>query len=179
MKKLINNPKTARTAGLMLPLIALAVTSFAHAEDFGSPYTMTVFSDDSYGRLVTGGDYATAIDKISSRGERRRMTFEAQTNLCVAYTKSGELEKADAACNTAVAKIQPMAERMLKRRSTPEYVAQGYREYLALALANRGVLHAVRGDASDARADFLRASELDTELPVSPETNLARLERSN
>lgn len=155
----------------------LSVTSYAASAK--PAFTMTVISDDSYGHLVKAGAYETAIEKISNYSERRQNTFEAQTNLCVAYTKSGDLARADNACNGALESIQRQADRALKRRQTPKYLAEGYRAYLALALGNRGVLSAIRGDSDKARMDFLQASQLHADLPAPVDVNLARLDLEN
>lgn len=154
--------------------LLFSVTSYAASAK--PAFTMTVISDDSYGHLVKSGAYEAAIGKISNYSKRRQSTFEAQTNLCVAYTKSGDFARADNACNGALESIQRQADRALKRRQTPEHLAEGYRAYLAIALSNRGVLSAVRGYSDKAREDFLQASELQADLPAPIEVNLARLD---
>lgn len=172
MNRNISNSLIAVTGALLL-------SAASYAANVKPAFTMTVISDDSYGHLVKAGAYKTAIEKISNYSERRLNTFEAQTNLCVAYTKSGDLAKADNACNGALESIQPRADRALKRRQTPDYLAERYRAYLAVALGNRGVLSAVRGDSDKARMDFLQASELQADLPAPVEVNLARLDLDN
>ena len=179
MKILAHERKTPRLSVHLVAITSLAAASLAQAAEYDVAYSMTVISDESYGYLVKDGDYDEAIDKIANRSMRRAGSFEAQTNLCVAYTKSGDLENAQVACNNAVDEIQKRAERPLNRHSTPEHYVDGYRAFLALAYANRGVLSAVRGNSAEARADFLRASELNARLPTPAEINLARLERGS
>ena len=57
---------------------------------------------------------------------------------------------------------------------TPARAEKLDRIYLALALSNLGVLQAAKGSPDRARARFLEAVELDTELSA-PKINLARL----
>lgn len=136
-------------------------------------YTMTVIRDIAQGARVVKGDYAKAIAKITGR----RVTlnpFAEFTNLCVAYAKSGKIDAADDACDTALAIIR---DPDWERRSgvMTGYGEQARRKYLALALSNRGVLHAIRGDESAAEQSFDEAIKLD-QRNTAPRVNLARLE---
>ena len=54
------------------------------------------------------------------------------------------------------------------------YKARMYRTFLAVALSNRGVTHAVTGSPELARDDFTSAMKVDTDMR-EPEVNLARL----
>ncbi len=151
----------------------LATTAVAHEE---SPkYTMTIIKNVSYSQKVARGDYDEAIEKLTARKYRGRETYASKTNLCVAYTKSGDLDNAQVACNAALDQIRARKDRSLKVGFLPEYTASGYRAYLALALSNRGVLHAVNGDEEQARSDFMEALELEAGLSA-PRINLARLD---
>lgn len=179
MMKLINSRTQVRIAVQTLLLVATTASVPAQAAERDIAYTMTVISDDSFGQYIVDGAYEKAISKISDTGPRRLASFEAQTNLCVAYTKSGDLERAEPACDNSVAAIRKLANRAVERRSTPEHIAYGYRRYLALALANRGVLHAVHGDHAQAREFFLRADELGVRRAAPVEVNLARLDLAN
>lgn len=144
-------------------LLAPPVTS-AETDVDAARYTMTVFQDTSSGRKVVGGEYASAIEEINSAGKRMKSKFASLTSLCVAYTKSGKLEKAAEYCDAAIARVE-------KRKR-----AKSYERDLAVALANRGVLHAVAGDNQLARQDFEQALLMRTDL-AAPAINLARLDR--
>ncbi|NNF39960.1 MAG: hypothetical protein HKN64_01190, partial [Woeseiaceae bacterium] len=142
-----NTRSTARStiAAACASVILLCSAAALHAEEQKLYYTLTAIEDVSYGEEVVAGDYDTAIEGILSSAKVRRSGFEAQTNLCVAYTRSGDFEKADASCNAALA--------ALEKRSRPATAAlldlsqsRRVRErYLALALSNRGVLRAITG----------------------------------
>lgn len=169
--------KLTRFTRLSRPLAlvaSLAIAAPLAAEETDEVYTMTVIVDAAHGTKVAAGNYERAIEKITA-ATRSRDAYSKQTNLCVAYTKTGALEKATAACEAALAIMLDGR----KPRST--YFApaeQADRVYLALALSNLGVLQAAKGSTDKARATFLRAVELDTDLSA-PKINLARVAKDN
>lgn len=166
-KHVYNNAFTRST---VLLVAALACASTMADEP---AYTMTVISDAAYGLKVTAGEYDVAIAKITAK-RRNTDRYPDLTNLCVAYTKTGDLEKADAACGAAV---EQMRAKVPARGSSFNYLtdAAGHRTHLALALSNQGVLHAVSGDLDSARKNFEEALELRTSVSA-PKVNLARLD---
>ena len=136
-------------------------------------YTMTVIRDAAQGATVVQGDYEKAVARITGRRVALN-PFAGFTNLCVAYAKIGKIDEADDACDTALAIVR---DPNWEHRSG---VMTGYgertrRKYLALALSNRGVLHAIRGDESAAEQSFDEAIKLD-QRNTAPRVNLARLE---
>lgn len=173
MKTSLHDKGTDGPARMLATIAALLLSVSSQAGDTDPAYTMTVISDQSFGHAITAGRYAEAIDRITAEGDVADASFEAKTNLCVAYTKSGDLENAATACEAAVASIRKRSARA--QRFAPAYEAGAYRAYEALALSNRGVLHAVRGKAADARKDFLEASRLRARIEAT-KANLARLE---
>lgn len=152
-------------------LVAALTCASALADD--PAYTMTVISDASHGAKVKAGDYDTAIAKITAKS-RTADSYSELTNLCVAYTKSGDLENAGAACGAAV---EQMRAKLPSRGSAFTYLSSDVRarRYLALALSNQGVLHAVSGEPELARENFLEALELKASVR-EPKINLARLD---
>lgn len=150
---------------------ALMTAEVSYADDKTAAYQMVVFSDKRHGIKVTKGNYARAIEKITSSPERRSETFETRTNLCVAYTKTGDLDNAVASCDAALAYIQ---EKQAALKSSGNELT--YERYLSLALSNRGVLYAVDGDVDRARSSFEAAMQLRAKL-AAPKGNLARLEQ--
>lgn len=156
-----------------LVLLAFGASGSVVADSNDPRYTMTVIRDVAQGASVVKGDYEKAIARITGR----RVTlnpFAEFTNLCVAYAKSGQIDEADAACDSALAIIR---DPDWERRSgvLSGYGEQARRKYLALALSNRGVLHAIRGDESAAEKSFDEAIKLD-QRNTAPRVNLARLE---
>jgi len=160
------NAFTRSTATLVA---ALACTSTLADEP---AYTMTVIADASHGAKVAAGEYDAAIAKITAKSHSTDR-FSELTNLCVAYTKSGDLENANAACGAAV---DQMRAKLPSRGSALTYLSDDVlnRRYLAVALSNQGVLHAVSGEPELARKNFIEALELRASLRA-PKTNLARL----
>lgn len=169
--------KLTRFVRLSRPLAlaaSLVVAGPLAAEEPGRAYTMTVIVDAAHGGKVAAGKYERAIEKITA-ARRTRDAYSKQTNLCVAYTKTGALDKATAACEAALA---IMLDRGKPRRNYVGAVPAGKRDrvYLALALSNLGVLHAAKGSTDTARRTFREAVRLDTGLSA-PKINLARLAR--
>jgi tetratricopeptide (TPR) repeat protein len=133
---------------------------------------MTVIVDAAHGGKVAAGKYERAIEKITA-SKSKRDPYSKQTNLCVAYTKTGELDKATEACEAALALT--LDSRSPRRSSLgAAQVRKADRVYMALALSNLGVLHAAKGSPEIALRTFREALELDTGLSA-PKVNLARL----
>jgi tetratricopeptide (TPR) repeat protein len=162
--------RTAVKAGVCCLMLTCGVTGIAMAGQQPLPFVMTVISDQAQGERMLAGDYATAIREIgSSKGGA--VGFAALNNLCVALAKTGELEAALEACNAAVETARPAA--------SVSYYERGRRyESRAVALANRGVVRAVRGDAEGARRDFLEAARTGAAFDA-PAVNLGLLDGGN
>ena len=119
-------------------------------------FEMAAVTRRASGNAVLAGDYGRAIEQL---GGRRKKQFESSTNLCVAYTMTGDLELAGIECAAAL----EMSEKATVRRD------------IAVALTNCGVVRAVSGDLSGARHDFNRALEVSTDfLPASKNLELLR-----
>jgi tetratricopeptide (TPR) repeat protein len=158
-----------------LALAALFVNGAPLAAHETDPvYTMTVIVDAAHGGKVAAGKYDRAIEKITARKSGRN-AYSRQTNLCVAYTKTGALEKATEACEEALAIVLDGADTRGVLAGTTQSAKVG-RRYLALALSNLGVLHAAKGSTDMARKNFREALALDSGLSA-PKVNLARLAR--
>ena len=164
--------RLSQPLALLAALVACAPLS-AHEAD--PAYTMTVIVDAAHGSKVAAGKYERAIEKITASNSNRDR-YSKQTNLCVAYTKTGALDKATAACEAALAL---MLDDRKPRRGYLGYAQaeKADRVYMALALSNLGVLHAAKGSPERARKSFRQALELETGLSA-PKTNLERLAMS-
>lgn len=166
-----HNPIGALSRSLVLAASLVACAPLA-AQETDPSYTMTVIIDAAHGGKVAAGKYERAIEKITA-SKSNRDPYSKQTNLCVAYTKTGELDKATEACEAALAMT---LETRSPRRSDIGSARSGRadRVYLALALSNLGVLHVAKGSPEIARKTFREALELETGLSA-PKVNLARL----
>ena len=162
----------------MLGTAALLATGLTaenvSAQEAQPVYTMTVIVDTAQGHKVAAGKYDRAIARLTAKKSPVNR-YSKDTNLCVAYTKTGDIDNATEACEAAV---EAMRKRRVARSSfSTSEAATSNRVYLALALSNLGVLEAVKGDAELARKRFEEALELDAGLSA-PKVNLARLARS-
>ncbi|MEO1202092.1 MAG: hypothetical protein AAFX10_05250 [Pseudomonadota bacterium] len=165
--------------GIALKAIAVIglSTGTALADEQSPQYTMTVFSNQSFSGKVLKGEYEAAIDRITAGRVPKRKRLASLTNLCVAYTKVGELEQADEACNAAVALVEQRRDKRSRATHSPADIEAADRADLAVALSNRGVYFAAKGEKQRAQADFEASLELDAGLSA-PEINLARLDSS-
>lgn len=176
--KTLTDVKTTRasaiTCALLLgPVFSMPVTA---EETPAGAYTMTVIENEAYGNRVTAGRYEQAIDKITRGGGQGKDRFADQVNLCVAYTKTKDIESANLACNAALAGLKKREGRATRSKKGPLYGE--YKKDLAVALSNRGVLFAVSGDAERAQESFAAAIELQTSVSHIAESNLERLRQS-
>ena len=122
--------------------------SVAQAHEEQTNFEMTVIQDAAFGSKIVSGRLADAIERIEARDARPGQKFFAKNNLCVAYTMSGELEKAMAECNAAIELVQS------RMKYLDDIDSAIYARYTAMALSNRGVLQAMRGETDLARSDF-------------------------
>ncbi len=129
--------------------------------------------------LLSSGKYDAAIEKITSGSNRSSDFFSSQVNLCVAYAKTMEIEKASTACDAAIAHLRKQESRVSRIRNTSTTLQlRTYRSNLSAALSNRGVLLAATGKTALARDDFVAAINLDTRHSGIAAANLDRLEES-
>ncbi len=154
--------------------VLIAMSSFLATAVYADKpaYTMTTIIDSAYGEQVVAGNYEQAIENISTAGSSEDPFYKA-TNLCVAYTKIGNLVDAASACDAAVEHAQKMDVDRHGSFSKRFMVATS-RTYLALSLTNRGVLRAVTGDVALAHKDFVHALDTKGNSKVA-KINLARL----
>jgi tetratricopeptide (TPR) repeat protein len=169
VEKLTRFRQLSRTLAFAASLVVAAPLA---AEERDEVYTMTVIVDAAHGSKVAEGEYDRAIEKITA-AKRSRDAYSKQTNLCVAYTKTGALDKATAACEAA---LEIMLDGRKSRSAYPGPARDGKldRVYLAVALSNLGVLQAAKGSTDAARETLLEAVQLDTQLSA-PKINLARV----
>lgn len=180
MKKSYEMKQKDAYAALGALLFAATISTPVSAEVPAiTPFTMTVISDAAYGHSVVSGKYQRAIDKLTRDGRLLKDEFADQTNLCVAYTKTRDIQRASDACNAAIAHVKKREARVLKTSNRHSAKLRAYQSNLAVALSNRGVLLAATGDAELARQDFLTALDLQTRLSTIVEGNLQRLEQKS
>ncbi len=172
MKPTMKYDRFERLSRPLAVVVALVVSAPLAAREADPAYTMTIIIDAAHGSKVAAGKYQRAIEKITAR-KSTRDSYSRQTNLCVAYTKTGELDKATEACEAALA-LTLGSTKPRNSYSGPAQSKKIDRVYQALALSNLGVLHAAKGSPDVARESFREALRLETGLSA-PGINLARL----
>lgn len=170
------SPTIDRVGGIakVLCALSLAVACTPAWSDTGKAnYEMAFFADSAQGSKILSGNYKKAIEKIAAK-VHGHASLHAKTNLCVAYTKAGDIAAAEAACDAAVA-----AAKTFRKSGSGlafETSSQMRARFTAIALSNRGVLKAVKGDLAAARADFDAAlAQQAREIPLV-RANLEKLE---
>lgn len=172
MKAAIEHDRIERLSRPLVLLAAFLVSMPLAAQETDPAYTMMVIIDAAHGGKVAAGKYERAIEKITAT-KSARDPYSRHTNLCVAYTKTGELDKATEACEAALA-ITLGSKKPRSGYLGSAQFERNERMYRALALSNLGVLHAAKGSPEIARNTFRKALELESGLSA-PRINLARL----
>jgi tetratricopeptide (TPR) repeat protein len=144
-------------------MIASFMTPVANAAAEPSAFRMLVVDDTLSGRKVLSGDFDTVIDDFSADKVRVQNIFATYTNICVAYTKSKQVEKAIEACDLAVSHTEKVYKQVDGSKKATRTKRQQARENLAVALSNRGVLFAVSGKGEKAMESFETAVRLDAD----------------
>ena len=168
----ITKKKHAAKAALVTAALTIAAGS-AHA---GTPYVFTAIDTSRHGADILEGQYEEAIARIRQDGTAD-FSFSESTNLCIAYTKSGDTANALESCDRAV-DIARETNGMpwLVHASAPYNVRRKDLD-LVIALSNRSVVHATSGDDLLALEDLREADALKPHLRAVSK-NLAVLTES-
>lgn len=166
--------QVARCGTILVALVSIAgAVPVQASEQLPAAYVMTVYENVSYGQAILGKPSETTISRLARKQHKDRLSN--QTNLCVAYVKTKQISKAAEACDSAISASESEARRL--RRTEPfgrrsGRIADTGR---AIALTNRGVVHALVGETDQARTMFEKAMQLDS-TEDSAAGNLARLD---
>ena len=165
---------TLRT--LLCATLMASLTPTAVSADAASPaFRMIVIEDASFVPQLLSGDYNEAIEILSAQKTRKRNYFATQTNVCVAYAKAKQVDKAIAACDAALAFAEKKANGVAGRKFGDPVTRKEIQTNLAVALSNRGVLFAVVGEPDQAKKHFETAIQLKGRYDFA-ESNNSRLE---
>jgi hypothetical protein len=160
------------TVGVAAGIVLACYPGAANAAE--RAFEMKAYVDFPGGREVIAGDYAGAVQAASRKADKAGVAgMIANTNLCVAFTKTRQFSSAEAACSKAVT----LAERRDVSAPRLQY-AYVTRQDIATALSNRGVFKAVSGDLLAAARDFREAAGIARADVGLPRRNLAYLEAS-
>jgi len=145
-----------------IPAVALAcaLASGAALADGAHRFVFTAYRDAAGGSEVVSGRYGAALQVLQDRAPTLAVdTAAADTNRCVAYSMSLQLQKARSACDAAV-----LAARERRNQSPAWWSwsgdADGDGELVAIAYANRAVMDWMVHDEAAARKDLVMAQQL-------------------
>lgn len=165
-----------RKGPALAALISMLGSASAMAETGAETgFVMNYYEDAAQGALVEDGAYEAVIDRLAARSTDSARRVAEQINLCVAYTKTKQIDKATESCDLALAKAGKTVSRHSLFESHRAAKARADAER-AMALINRGVLHAVNGEMDEARELFELAAALQAQNEAA-ETNLLVLQR--
>ena len=86
----------------MAALLGLMATSTAMAgEEVTTSYIMNFYADSAHGAAIGDGAYEQVIADLGARDTRAAARVASQINLCIAYTKTNQIDKATEACDAA------------------------------------------------------------------------------
>jgi tetratricopeptide (TPR) repeat protein len=141
------------------------------------PMSITKKKHAAKGADILEGQYEEAIARIRQDGSAD-LDFSESTNLCIAYTKSGDMTSALESCDRAVDTARETnGMRWLAHTSAPYNVRRKDLD-LVIALSNRSVVHAMSGDDLLALEDLREADALKPHLRAVSK-NLAVLTESS
>ena len=138
--------------------LALMLMSGAALADRAHQFVFTAYSDGAGGADVIAGRYRAALEEL--KGSPGSMEFDSSasnTNRCVAYSMTLRWQEARAACDAAVRAAKE------QQNMTPSWLVWNrgaLDEELALAYANRAVLHWLSHEEVAAQQDLATARDL-------------------
>jgi hypothetical protein len=134
-------------------VLALSLASGPALADGAHRFVFTAYADAVGGGDIIAGRYGAAVEQLKSHSRVTDLNASASnTNRCVAYSMTLHWQEARTACDAAVSAAG--APPSWSWAHTPDDY------YLALAYANRAVLHWLAHDDAAAQKDLARAQEL-------------------
>jgi hypothetical protein len=115
---------------------------------------LTAYSNGAGGTSLLKGNYTDALTEIQHYKPQMMIAASAKaTNLCVAYAATKQVTEAKTACDAALK--QAKYDRLSASRFTPGVSNEN--GYVAIAYANRAVVHMLARDEASAKADLDKA----------------------
>ena len=149
-----HNRSVARSVSLLLASAVLAVAGAQASETARIPMVLTAYSNGAGGETLLKGNYAEAVSEIKHYRPQEMISVSAKaTNLCVAYAASKQISDAKVACDEALKQAK------YDRLSASRFALNTSHEngYVAIAYANRAVVHMLARDEVSALADLEKA----------------------
>jgi hypothetical protein len=121
-------------------------------------FVFTAYSDAVGGVDVVAGRYRAALEELKVNRDIMDLDPSAtNSNRCVAYSMTLQWQQARTACDAAV---RTASERRLARAGQMSSVTLSEDDRVAIAYANRAVMHWLAHDAAAAREDLAKARQL-------------------
>ena len=150
-----DSARRSRTLGTGLALTLMSTAALANG---AHRFVFTAFSDATGGEEVVAGSYGAALEQLQSAADSGQLDRSAiDTNRCVAYSMTLRWQEARAACDAAVREATAQQRKLPAWWSRMDTSAD---DYLAVAYANRAVMHWLSSEDAAAREDLARAQEL-------------------
>ncbi len=139
-----------------LGILTAALITTAAAAESADPFVLVAYSNRTGGQNLLSGDYSRATEALHSDATLPD-PLALDTNACVAYAMSQQLQQARAACDAAVRDAHSVDSVVL---AASAQARQQSAASAALAYSNRAVLHWLDADLPAAQADLARAQAL-------------------
>lgn len=150
-----NSPLRPRALAAAL---ALAMASGTALADGAHRFVFTAYTDAAGGAAVVAGRYRTALEELKSHPDAVDLDpSAANTNRCVAYSMTLQWREARTTCDAAV---REASEQRINVPTWLGWTRESQDECLALAYANRAVMHWISRDQAAAQSDIAKAREL-------------------
>jgi hypothetical protein len=149
--------KSMPTAALLLASFSVSMTALTHAQG-DNPFRLTAYADAAGGERLIAGQYDTALVQIRSAAQTGAdAEIVNKTNACVAHAALRQLDQARKACDDAVTAANSdrmHASGIVSKSRLDED------ESVAIAYANRAVVHSLAHEAVSCAEDLAEAYSL-------------------
>jgi hypothetical protein len=147
----------ARAVSLLVASSALYAAGAHATETTHMPLVLTAYSNGVGGKTLLDKHYDEALTEIRKYKPQQSVMASAKANnLCVALAATRQLPEANVACNAALKAAK--YDKMASARFMPGSLRES--SYVAIAYANRAVVHMLSHDVESAKADLERAQAL-------------------
>ena len=151
-----HSARRARTLGAGVALTLLSAA--AMADGAHRHFVFTAYADAAGGTQVLAGRYQAALAQLQGySGVADPDPAAVETNRCVAYSMTLQWQQARTACDAAVRAARAQASMPTAAWSWSPASAE---DYVAVAYANRAVVHWLLNDEAAARKDLAQAQSL-------------------
>jgi tetratricopeptide (TPR) repeat protein len=152
-----NKRSAAKSLSLLIAGSLLTTAAAQAAEAARNPLVLTAYYNGVGGTDLLNGKYDTALADIQKYKPQMSLMASAKaTNLCVALAATKQLTEAKTACDAALKMARD--DKLSSSRFTPGTSHDN--AYIAVAYANRAVVHMLSHDEASAKADLEKAQGL-------------------